>query len=597
MALNLNYRQGYSTSRALVIGINDYLHANPLSNAKQDAEAVAAKLISECNFTDENVELLLDGDATKTQILERYRAFLLDGTSADDRIIFFFAGHGHTHVGNRGEVGYLVPSDGEQTNPNTLIRWDELTKDAELINAKHVFFIIDACFGGLAVTRSFHSGASRFLKDMYQRLSRQVLTAGKADEPVSDGNGPLPGHSVFTGHLLNGLSGDAEATDGVITAYSLTSYVYLKVSNDRHSRQTPHFSHLDGDGDVILKIGSTAQIVADDATGKDILIDFSNFSLPVFLEARSATTEEQLKELLSEPKKAIALNDLVTKEVRSVSSKISDQVKFNAQKPFADDGLFQRMEAYEKETADLTSIVILMSRWGEQQHLSVFKKIFDRLTDTVVRKEGYVVLTGMQWYPLMLEFYYAGIAAVSSDNFGPLKAALLSKIAAGHDGKIELIIPTVRGILELERHEIFKKLKGHERFHTPRSEYLYKLLQPNLEDLLYLGNSYEASFDRWEMLYALVYADIAHSNYALKTDKQADQIDVWGPIGRFGWKVGRGGGGPGGENPWNEMLTEAAQLKDKWPPIASGLFGGSYTRFQYIAGRFKSELLDRLHWF
>jgi hypothetical protein len=42
----------------------------------------------------------------------------------------------------------------------------------------------------------------RFLRDMLQRFSRQVLTAGKADETVADENGPRPGHSIFTSHLL-----------------------------------------------------------------------------------------------------------------------------------------------------------------------------------------------------------------------------------------------------------------------------------------------------------------------------------------------------------------------------------------------------------
>jgi hypothetical protein len=59
---------------------------------------------------------------------------------------------------------------------------------------------MDACYGGLAVSRDVQAGSSRFLKDMYQRFSRQVITAGKADEVVADTGGPLPNHSVFTGH-------------------------------------------------------------------------------------------------------------------------------------------------------------------------------------------------------------------------------------------------------------------------------------------------------------------------------------------------------------------------------------------------------------
>jgi len=52
------------------------------------------------------------------------------------------------------------------------------------------------------------------------------------------------------------------------------------------------------------------------------------------------------------------------------------------------------------------------------------------------------------------------------------------------------------------------------------SEYLFKTLQPKLDDILFIGKSYEKSFDEFEVLFALVVADIK---------KQRDE-HVWGPI-------------------------------------------------------------------
>ena len=66
--------------------------------------------------------------------------FTGSGCDINDRIIFFFAGHGHTVSSRRGEIGYLVPVDGYPGDISTLIRWDELTRNADLINAKHIFF-------------------------------------------------------------------------------------------------------------------------------------------------------------------------------------------------------------------------------------------------------------------------------------------------------------------------------------------------------------------------------------------------------------------------------------------------------------------------
>jgi len=96
-----------------------------------------------------------------------------------------------TLEGSRGPIGYLIPVNGDSDNLNTLIRWDDLTRNAEIIPAKHILFIIDACYSGLALQRAITPpGTQRFVTDLLQRMSQQVITAGKADEKVADGSGP-----------------------------------------------------------------------------------------------------------------------------------------------------------------------------------------------------------------------------------------------------------------------------------------------------------------------------------------------------------------------------------------------------------------------
>ena len=206
-----SYRPAYAGSRALVIGINSYQHASPLSYAVNDAEAVADLLKSSLGFPAEHVTLLLDRGATKPEIMNAFMRFTVDDVEPDERILVFFAGHGYTRSGSRGETGFLVPYEGHIDNLSTLIRWDDLTKNAELIAAKHMLFIMDACYSGLGVTRSLQPGSVRYLKDMHNRYTRLALAAGKADEEVADGGGPIPGHSIFTGHLLEALSGKVSA--------------------------------------------------------------------------------------------------------------------------------------------------------------------------------------------------------------------------------------------------------------------------------------------------------------------------------------------------------------------------------------------------
>src|SRR5713101_4966878 len=91
------YRPRYTGSRALVVGINGYQYVAPLQYARQDAEAIAAVLQDRFGFPPANVTLLLDRDATRSAIRDAYMTYTRDPVEEDDRVLIFYAGHGHTH--------------------------------------------------------------------------------------------------------------------------------------------------------------------------------------------------------------------------------------------------------------------------------------------------------------------------------------------------------------------------------------------------------------------------------------------------------------------------------------------------------------------
>src|SRR5260221_12455265 len=93
----------YTESRALVIGITAYKNAAPLSYACNDAKEIQDLLVKELGFPEANVTCLLDGQATRDAILRTYFRFTKEDIGLDDRVFVFFAGHGHTLTGSRGE--------------------------------------------------------------------------------------------------------------------------------------------------------------------------------------------------------------------------------------------------------------------------------------------------------------------------------------------------------------------------------------------------------------------------------------------------------------------------------------------------------------
>lgn len=584
MAPNIVYQPHYTGCRALVVGINQYLVASPLEFARNDADAISNILIKRFDFPENAVSVLVDEEATKESILSAFHSFCDGNVDPDERIIFFFAGHGHTTTGSRGEVGFLVPFDGEVESVNTLIRWHDLTGAAELIVAKHIFFIVDACYGGTAVQRHLSPGTMRFARDMLRRFSRQVLTAGKANEAVADAGGPRSGHSVFTGHLLDGLEGSAANTDGLITANGLMAHVYDKVARDYQSRQTPHYGFLDGDGDMIFDLSPLSKFEHAPQAEYDILIQ-----VPIHTEFQvdsdaPQTLADVTKEYLSDPRYRIKLHDIVSSAIRKVLADTTAD-KFPIQGIALDAETFShRLIEYETTISQLITIVILISRWGDHLHRSLLEMLFSRLRDNQSAANGLVVYLGLQWYPISFLLYAGGIAALAAKNYNNLAAILMAPIQEKSNSNARpIVVPTVEGMLEVERCNAFKVLPGYERYYTPRSEYAYKAVQPYIDDLLFLGQDYDRMFDQFEILLGLIFADLTRE----------DSDRVWGPIGRFGWKVS---GLRSREDPLKSIVEEVALHKENSPLLKAGLFGGSFSRFEEIASGYR-DLLAGLRWF
>jgi len=578
------YNPKYENSWALVIGINAY-PIYPLDFAVNDANAMAEVLNKAFKFPVENITVLLDAEATKQKIMQTFLKYAHNPElGADDRIIVFFAGHGFTKPGNRGEVGYLFPIDGNTADLNTLIRWDELTRNAELIPAKHILFVMDACYGGLAITRFLPPGSMRFMRDMLQRFTRQVLTAGKADETVSDGGGPRAGHSIFTGHLLNALEGAAASADGIVTANNVMAYVYDRVAKDHHSRQTPHYGFIEGDGDFIFNVPAEEKSV-EGKVGDDTLIAVPASFAEQTENKHEVATLDLVKEYLTEEKYKIKLDGLMASKIREILEKVgSDDFPVN----ISLDGTscLERLKQYEEIVTEMQAIVALIGKWGKPDQLHLIERVFSRTTDNIDSPGGYAGLLGLRWYPVLLLMFSAGIAALQVKNYQNLHSILTAPVTHGvnKNNTDPVIVPTVDRILDAESANVFKLIPGHERNYAPRSEYLFKVLQPVLEDLLFLGGSYEHLFDQMEIFYALVYADMNQSERG---------SDVWGPPGRFAWKFSRS---RGGDNPFSVALAQADQQKDKWAPLQAGFFRGSYERFKEIADGY-AELLKHLRWF
>jgi peptidoglycan/xylan/chitin deacetylase (PgdA/CDA1 family)/uncharacterized caspase-like protein len=265
----------YRDSHALIVGIDQYARWPGLHHAVRDARSMQEALVTRFGFRPENVTALYDGEATRANILRALNGKLTDAKQVkrDDRVVVFFAGHGGTRKLSSGrDVGYIIPVDAPVNDfASDAISMPQLQEVAEAISAKHVMFMVDACYSGLGLTRGGGGGGSaNFLADNAKRIGRQMLTAGGADQQVAD-DGP-GGHSVFTWTLLQALGGKADLNgDGVITGTELAAYVAPSVA--AIAKQTPAFGNLPGSegGEFVFELpvereglsGDTRQLDAE----------------------------------------------------------------------------------------------------------------------------------------------------------------------------------------------------------------------------------------------------------------------------------------------------------------------------------------------
>lgn len=253
MTFRLTYNRHYTASRALVVGIDNYHFARPLKGAIKDANRVAEAL-HDTGF--EHITLLTSAEeTTKASILReffKYRSLARD----DDRLLFFFAGHGVVHRSNSGYRGLMLPIDGKPDDIDTLITWKEFTDGGEFIPAKHILFIVDACFGGL-IMPSARAALSTpdWTEDAISKYARQAISSGGASEYVDDHLGPEPGHSIFTSFLIRGLTNAAAGTGRrqPVTASWLGEYLTSKVRSFSPAyKQTPQYERFEGEGNFVF---------------------------------------------------------------------------------------------------------------------------------------------------------------------------------------------------------------------------------------------------------------------------------------------------------------------------------------------------------
>jgi hypothetical protein len=252
-------------AHAIVIGVERHRNALPNADfAERDAKTMESYLTKVLGYTDQNVVVLLNDRATKSDFEKYIEGWLPDRVERGDTVFIYFSGHGTPNTKN-GKA-YLVPFDGDPTFvEQTGYSLDRLYDRLASLPAKEVVVLLDSCFSGAGGRSVIAEG----MRPMMLSVENPLLAKGKIVVLAASSGAQVSstykqqGHGLLTYYFLKGLQGDADQNhDSRIEIGEL--FTYLKPEVERtarrefHNEQTPQ---LLGSPDmlskgVILKEGS-----------------------------------------------------------------------------------------------------------------------------------------------------------------------------------------------------------------------------------------------------------------------------------------------------------------------------------------------------
>lgn len=251
----------FPTSHAFLVGVNKYIHLSPLYTPANDVEALSKALkLPIHNYTTHNNKYKLL-NPTRQQFIDSLNQLKKDVRS-DDRVLFYFAGHGLAKDDDEKPRGFIMPKDAKLSDENSAISMDFLHKQFEQMKCKHFLLILDCCFAGsfrwaTKQTRPAGTRLKKVFKERYYRFAEspawQLFTSAAYNQEAIDqiysqfGNRGRKinyrDHSPFAYHLIEALTGEKadispKRGDGLVTASEL--YIYIRDQLEPNLLQVEH---------------------------------------------------------------------------------------------------------------------------------------------------------------------------------------------------------------------------------------------------------------------------------------------------------------------------------------------------------------------
>jgi len=144
---------GYAADRALIVGVEKYRDPRVSATPGCEADARAMEQLIKSVYKFAEVKLLINEQATASNIERWFRSWLIEGTQPGDRVFFFYAGHGSQIADDNGDESdgkdeTLAPYDVSPTSGANIIRDDLFDEMIGKLSGRRAVLVFDSCHSG-----------------------------------------------------------------------------------------------------------------------------------------------------------------------------------------------------------------------------------------------------------------------------------------------------------------------------------------------------------------------------------------------------------------------------------------------------------------
>ena len=280
----------------------------------------------------------------------------------------------------------------------------------------------------------------------------------------------------------------------------------------------------------------------------------------------------RIKKYLIDKKYEIEFEELIDNLSDDAYDRVQSIANYNV--PLTSDSFNAFFELHRTAVHNLIEVSIVIGRWGKPVHVKKIGQVIVRLCllpwkngRTTCGHTNYVHGVGAT---LLLNAL--GISCVRYENYAGLNEVVKLDVPAEnfifYNSRQKLLC--LIGESHLGR-EVLNELIG-QRYYFPYSIIIYNELKPFFDKVFDLESEYESHFYIWEHMKSLLYG--YHKCSFLK-----DFYVTTGNFLRYGHDSFFR---QRDDNPYCIFFDSADDMKDNWPPVRQGMFGGKYENYKII---------------